>query len=175
MLRRPPRLAGLALLALSLAGCFGGGQAGNARQRPYTAVARFVPGDEVSVIQITVSDREPLRGADLIGPDGAVIAAESIEARRGIESGQPSFRQPLDSYLSNGIGLMSPLGLYGTVAPVRSQNVNSGQIESTAVIRLTDPVSYLKDWRFWQVRLRIGDPPTVSLLSLPAPRPPPSL
>jgi hypothetical protein len=175
MLRRRPRLAGLALLALSLGGCFGGGQGGNAGQRPYTALARFVPGGEVSVIQITVSDRAPLRGADLIGPDGAVIAAESIEARRGVESGQTLFGQPLGTDISNGVGLTTPLGAYGTFAPAGSQSVNSGQIESSAVIRLTDPVSYLKDWRFWQVRLRIGDPPSVSILSLPAPQPPPSL
>jgi hypothetical protein len=175
MLRCPPRLAGLALLALSLAGCFGGTQGGNAGQRPYTAVARFVPGDDVSVIQITVRDRKPLRGADLIGPDGAVIAAESIEARPGVESGQTLFGGPLGTDISNDVGLTTPLGAYGTFAPAGSQSVNSGQIVSTAVIRLTDPVSYLKDWRFWQVRLRMGDPPTVSFVSLPAPQPPPSL
>jgi hypothetical protein len=174
MLRRPPRLAGLALLALTLAGCFGGGQGGSAGQRPYTAVARFVPGDEVSVIQITVIDRQSLRGADLIGPDGAVIAAESIDARRGTESEQPSFRQPLGSDITNDFGPASPLGVYGTFAPAGSQSANSGQIQSTAVIRLSDPVSYLKDWRLWQVRLRIGDPPNVNVLSLPAPQPPAS-
>src|SRR5258708_39893014 len=122
MLRCPPRLIGLALLALSLTGCFGGGQGGNAGQRPYTAVARFVPGDDVSVIQITVSDRKPLRGADLIGPDGAVIAAESIEAVPGAESGQPLFRQPLGADISSGVGLTSPLGVYGTFAPAGSQS-----------------------------------------------------
>src|SRR5258708_8554504 len=117
MLRCPPRLIGLALLALSLTGCFGGGQGGNAGQRPYTAVARFVPGDEGSVIHITVSDRKPLRGADLIGPDGAVIAAESIEARRGVEPGQPSFREPLATHILTNARPMSPLALYATFAP----------------------------------------------------------
>jgi hypothetical protein len=170
---RPPRLAGLALLALSLVGCFGGGDSRSAGQRPFTAVARFVPGDDVSVVEVTVSDRQPLRGADLIGPDGAVIAAESIDARRGVVSELPSFRQPLGADISNSVGLTSPLGVYGTFAPAGSESASSGQIESTAVIRLTDPVSYLKDWRFWQVRLRIGDPPTVSYFSLPAPQPPP--
>jgi hypothetical protein len=37
---------------------------------------------------------------------------------------------------------------------------------------LSDPEAYLKDWRYWQVRLRIGDPPNVNVLSLPAPQPP---
>ncbi len=98
----PRRLIGVALLALSLAGCFGGGDNGSAGYRPYTAVARFLPGDEVNVIQVFVT----------------------------------------------------------------------GQIESTASIRLSDPEAYLKDWRYWQVRLRIGDPPNVNVLSLPAPQPP---
>lgn len=175
MHRRPPRLAGLAFLVLSLAGCFGGGNTGSAGQLPYTAVARFVPGDEVSVIQVTVSDRQPLRGADLIGPDGAVIAAESIEARQGVESGQPSFRPPIGSDIGNGVGLAPPLGFYGSFAPAGSQTASSGQIRSTALIRLSDPVSYLKDWRLWQVRLRIGDAPKVNFLSLPAPQPPATL
>jgi hypothetical protein len=131
-----------------------------------------VPGDEVSVIQVTVSDRQPLRGADLIGPDGAVIAAESVEARQGVESQQPSFNQPLGTDISNGVGLAPPLGLYGSFAPAGSQTVSSGQIQSTALIRLSDPLSYSKDWRLWQVRLRIGDPPNVTFLSLPAPEPP---
>jgi hypothetical protein len=167
---RPPRLAGLALLALSLVGCFGGGDSRSAGQRPFTAVARFVPGDDVSVVEVTVNDRQPLRGADLIGPDGAVIAAESIDARRGFESELPSFRQPLGSDIGSDVGLAPPLGFYGV--PAGSQTASSGQIQSTALIRLSDPVSYLKDWRLWQVRLRIGDPPKVNVLSLPAPQPP---
>ena len=160
---------------LSLAGCFGGGQSGNAGQRPYTAVARFVPGDEVSVIQVTVSDRQPLRAAELVGPGGAVITADSIEARQGVEAEQPTFRPPIGSDVNSGVGAASPLGFYGIFAPAGSQRASSGQIQSTALIRLSDPVSYLKDWRFWQVRLRIGDPPTVNFLSLPAPQPPASL
>jgi hypothetical protein len=172
MHRHPPRLAGLALLALSLAGCFGGGNTGSAGQRPYMAVARFVPGDEVSVIQVTVSDRQPLRGADLIGPDGAVIAAESIDARQGVDSYQPSFNRPIGTDIGNGGGFAPPLSFYGAFTSAGSRTATFGQIQSTALIRLSDSLSYLKDWRFWQVRLRIGDPPNVTFLSLPAPEPP---
>jgi len=164
----PRRLIGVALLALSLAGCFGGGDSGGAGYRPYTAVARFVPGDEVNVIQVFVSDRQPLRGADLIGPGGAVIAADSIEARQGGGSLQPSFRPSI----GGAIGVAPAPGAYGPLAPGGSQTVSTGQIEATASIRLSDPEAYLKDWRYWQVRLRIGDPPNVNVLSLPAPQPP---
>jgi hypothetical protein len=167
----PRRFTGLALLALSLAGCFGAGDSGSAGYRPYTAVARFLPGDEVTVIQVLVSDRQALRGADLIGPGGTVIAADSIEVRQGADTLQPSFRPSIGS----AIGVAPPPGLYGSLAPGGSQTVTSGQIQSTALIRLSDPVSYLKDWRFWQVRLRIGDPPNVNVLSLPAPQPPATL
>jgi len=161
----------LTLLLLSLAGCFGAGDGGSAGYRPYTAVARFLPGDEVTVIQVLVTDRQALRGADLIGPGGIVIAADSIETRQGTDTLQPSFRPSIGSAIGPG----PPPGLYGSLAPGGSQTVNSGQIQSTASIRLSDPVSYLKDWRFWQIRLRIGDPPNVNVLSLPAPQPPATL
>ena len=54
----PRRLIGVALLALSLAGCFAAADSGSAGYRPYTAVARFVPGvvgDEQSVVEDSFS------------------------------------------------------------------------------------------------------------------------
>ncbi|SRR6266851_9835182 len=169
MRRRRLRLVALSLLASALGACGGGRDGATVGQRPYTAVARFLPGDEVTVIQVTVSDRQALRGAALVGPEGAVIEAESIDAGQVTDYQQPFFRPPIAS------GLALPLGGFGTFAPPGSQTMSSGLIRSTALIRLTDPDSYAKDWRLWQIRLRIGDAPKPNLVMLPAPQPPTGL
>jgi hypothetical protein len=170
MHRRLPYLVGLSLLASALAACVDRDDAATG-QRPFTAVARFLPGEEVTVIQVTVSDRQPLRAADLLGPGGAVVAAESVDARQ-IAGYQPPFsRQSIAGELGAGGAL--PLGGFGNFAG--SERLSSGQIRSTALIRLPDPQSYIKDWRSWEIRLRLGDPPRATVLTLPAPQPPASL
>lgn len=178
MVRRAGLLGLLALAACSTAG--GGGGAG---QAPDTAVARFVPGGEVTVIEVTVSDRRPLRGADLLGPENVVIPAYSIDAQlatqavgaaapgvmglgvgAGFGGGHGEF--------GSGVGLAFTLGGYGAPG---TQLVSTGQIQSTALIRLPRPENYRQTWRDWKVRLRIGDPPNVTFLTLAAPQPPPGV
>jgi hypothetical protein len=170
---RLTRFAVWAVLVPVLTGCTGSPESVDAGRRPFMAVARFLPGDEVTVIQVTVNDRQPLRAAALVGPGGAVIAADSIDVNQATEYQPPFSRQPIIGGMSGGAAL--PLGGFGNFAPAGSQTVSVGQLHSTAPIRLLDPGSYARDWRLWQVRLRIGDPPHVTILNLPAPRPPPSL
>ncbi len=168
MRRRLLRFAALSLLVPALAACGGGRDDVTGGQRPYTAVARFLPGDEVTVIQVTVSDRQSLRGG------GIVIAAESIDASQRADYLSPIFRPSVGG--ETGVaGIALPLGGFGNSAPAGSQTASSGQILSTALIRLTDPEAYAKDWRLWQIRLRIGDPPNVAVVSLAAPPPPAGL
>ncbi len=174
MRRRRLRLVALSLLASALGACGGGRDGATVGQRPYTAVARFLPGDEVTVIQVTVSDRQALRGAALVGPEGAVIEAESINVSQVADSQQPFFRPPVAGETAAG-GVALPFGGFATFAPPGSQTMSSGVIRSTALIRLTDPDSYAKDWRLWQIRLRIGEAPKPNLVMLPAPQPPTGL
>jgi len=171
-----PRLTGFAawvLPAIVLTGCSGSSQSLDVGLRPSMAVARFVPGDEVTVIRVTVNDRQALRAAELLGPSGTVIAAESVDVNQPTEYQPPFSRQPIDG----GIGGVAALPLAGlsNFAAAGSQTVSAGEIHSTALIRLVDPASYTRDWRLWRIRLRIGDPPHVNIVNLPSPQPPPSL
>jgi hypothetical protein len=173
MMARAMRLAAWVLLAPALAGCIGSPESVDVGRQPFMAVARFVPGGEVTVIQVTVNDRQALRAADLTGPGGVVIAADSVDVNQAADYQPPFSRQPIAGGMGDGAAL--PLGGIGNFAAAGSQTVSSGQIHSTALIRLVDPASYAREWRLWQVRLRIGDPPHATIVTLPAPQPPPSL
>src|SRR5215469_13963144 len=81
----------VALLAVALAACSAGYEGQRRGQGVDSAVARFVTGGEVTVIQVTVSDRLALRSANLIAADGAVVPAYSIEANRAVAYGQAGF------------------------------------------------------------------------------------
>jgi hypothetical protein len=85
-----PRRAVAALLfvALGLAACTDDRAA--AALEPDTVIARFAPGGEVSVIVVAVSDRRPLRSAELIGPGGTIVPAASVDTGTIALSGDPS-------------------------------------------------------------------------------------
>ena len=172
----------LLLLLFGLAGCAGGDEASRG-QGPNTAVARFVPGGQVTVIQVTVSDRRAMRGAELVYPDGQVVPAYSVDAHRAVtyEQGFPPPASGVavagggfgggSSSFGTGIGITFPIGSWYSPG---SQLVYSGQIESTGLIRI-EPADYRRNWRDAKVRIRLGTPPDVSFLTLPAPSPLPGL
>jgi hypothetical protein len=170
---RPAWVVAGVLLAAALGGCTDAPESADVVRQPFMAVARFAPRGEVTVIEVTVNDRQALRAADLAGPGGVVIAADSVDVSQAAEYQPPFGRQSI----AGGMGAVTalPLGAGGNLAAAGSQTVTSGQLHSTALIRLDDPASYARDWRLWQVRLRIGDPPHVNVVTLPAPQPPPSL
>jgi hypothetical protein len=177
-MRKP--LAAL-LLALSVAAC-ADGDGPAVGQPPNSAVARFVPGGEVTVVQVTVSDRRPVRNAELVGPDGTVIQAYSIDLNRAGVAQQPAYLSGIGqpsfgtaggggySSFGSAVGVAVPMG--GYPAP-GSYVAVSGQLQSTALIRLTDPQDYRKTWQDWKVRIQLGDPPDVSFVTVQAPQPPP--
>jgi hypothetical protein len=171
----------LALLLLGLAGCAGG----EARrgQGPNTAVARFVPGGQVTVIQVTVSDPRAMRAAELVYPDGEVVTAYSVDSHRAVAYRQgvpPPFAGAAvagggfgggNGGFGTGIGVTFPIGSWYSPG---SQLVYSGQIQSTALIRI-EPADYRQNWHSATIRIRLGNPPDVGFVTLPAPSPLPSL
>ena len=68
-------------LLLALAACSSNGGGGTT---PTTAnvAARFPLGAEANVIQVTVTDRQAARAADLVLPDGTVQPAYSLDTER---------------------------------------------------------------------------------------------
>jgi hypothetical protein len=174
-------LMAAALAAPALVGCSGGEyNPAVMGQGPDSAIARFVRGGEVSVVQVTVSDRRAVRGVELAGPGGQVVPAYSIDTNFDVTYQEPFFRPSIGmggggtfgggySTYGSGVAVTVPLG-QATPAP-GSQTVRTGQIQSTALIRLPDPQDYGKTWPEWKVRIQLGDPPDVSFVTLAAPQP----
>jgi hypothetical protein len=172
-------LAPLALAA-ALVGCADPDLPVSLGQATNTAVARFVPGGEVTVVQVTVSDHRPVRNAELVGADGTVIQAYSIDLARAGAAQLSSYQSsPIGlagsssfggGYGSSAVGLTVGLGGYSTVPG--SYVGGSDQVQSTALIRLADPLDYAKTWQDWTVRIQLGDPPSVTFITLQAPQPP---
>jgi hypothetical protein len=170
-------VAAMLFAALGLAACTSDEQP-EAAVAPDTVVARFAPGGEVSVIVVSVSDRRPLRSAELIGPGGTIVPAASIDTGNIALNGDQSLQPPAPPGGAGGFGFGTgaptvPVPLTG--AAPEMTGLSNGQIQSTALLRLPDPLGYRLEWQQWQVRVRIGDPPDVNTVTLPAPQPPANL
>jgi hypothetical protein len=166
---KPMRRSALLPVLAALSGCVGGGPA----PLPTGSVsAYFAAGGIADTIDINALDRLPLRGAQLVAPDGRTTEAEAIVARPAPSSGV-SVALP-----SGGV---SGVGAIGAEAPapaavgagVQSHSVLLATL-SNATLTLTDPVAYRRDWRHYRIRLRFGDPPDVETRDIDAPAPPPN-
>lgn len=148
------RAAGCGVLAfaLLLAGCGGGDTAGAPPVE--SVVARF--GALSDVIEVTATDRLPLRSAVLVAPGGERVPAYSLDVTAS----------PLEAPSLGEAALMATPG-----APRRVTRV--GIMASTALIRLPDANRYAKTWQGSRIELRFGDPGSGErTVTLEAPKPP---
>ena len=177
-MRRVPLLLAAAAAALLAAGC---ADYGASPGDPNSAVARFAPGGDVNVIQVTVTDRLPARVVELIGPNGTVQPAQTINtdrvsAPRGSYGyGGPSVGLGVGGFGGGGggFGVGSGIGLSFPLGSSSSETAAVGQVISNAFIPLADPLYYRQTWQSWRVRVQLGDPPgETRVIELNAPAPP---
>jgi hypothetical protein len=161
------------LLVVLLAACGGTGPAAV----PINQItASFPPGGIANQIEITAIDRLPLRGAELVAPDGHTTPALSITANPAPTT---TFSQEFASGVGNGPGYgVSSIGSNALnpniVGAAPTTQTKLFAIESTASIQLPDPVAYRRDWQHYRIRLTLGTPPDVETLEIAAPAPPPA-
>jgi hypothetical protein len=150
------RLALLLLVVLLLVGGCGGrrGAGVPANIPPQSLTASFKPGGLADVIVVHAVDWRPLRSAVLVAPDGVRIPPYSLDVT-------PS---PIDRG-----------SLMQQIAPGAQRPVaQTGIMDSTALIRLPDPLAYAKEWRRWRIAVVLGDPGAGRIeLTLDAPPSPP--
>jgi hypothetical protein len=167
---RPATLLSSLLL---LAACAGSGPA----PLPVNQIrADFPPGGVANQIEVTATDRLPLRAADLVAPDGHTTPASSITAN-------PAPTTTLSSEFANGVGSGPRYGVTSIGSNALTPNVVGTApvtqtkllaIISTASIALPDPVAYRRDWQHYRIRLVLGTPPQVETREIAAPPPPPA-
>lgn len=167
---------GLSLLlsGLLLAACAGDRGDEPAFRTPVTA--GFAAG-ETDIVEVRVTDEQPVEVAELVGPDGRVYVAHQILRDRlveerggvvpnvGIGVGVAGGSR---SRIGTSIGLGFPLGGFGGGA-------DEAEVLSRARIRVDDMVAYRADWQDWKVRIQFGTPEAgLRFMEVPAPAPPPA-
>ncbi len=158
-----------------LGGCDGGGASGP--PSPIEQVrAGFPKGGLVDTIAIDALDRLPLRGAELVAPDGTTTPAGYIDVNASptVVTGQWIAGNPGPDTLA-GAGSAAVLRMPNAqaAAAIEGQQQLLATI-STAEIALPDPIAYRRDWRKYQIRLTFGTPPgDIETREIAAPEPPP--
>ena len=138
--------------------------------------AGFPVGGVADTIVVTAVDRLPLRGAELVAPDGAATPASYIDvaASPRLATGQRMVGNSWERTIASGAAAPAPaLGFGEGGAAVESREQLLANF-STADIPLPDPVVYRRDWARYRLRLTFGTPPgRVERRELAAPAPPP--
>ena len=129
---------------------------------PNTARTKYDTGS--NTVQITVSDTQPVTTGALVGPDGTVYQATSInvvETPHTVYQAPPSVGLGIGGWSGNvgsamGIGL--PLG-----GPTPSQITD----QFVSMVLLPVPADYQANWPAYKVQVQVGN----RALTQPAPKP----
>jgi hypothetical protein len=156
---------------LALAGCA-------AREPPPSAPPPLTTGFAAGlgdVVEVTMTDPQPVEQASLIAADGKAFPAYQISRDHLAAAGQPGMAAGLgfgifggtySNGVSSGFGLGFPF--FGSPPPPAELVV-----QSHALIRVADMPAYRSGWQNWKLHLRLGTPQTSERdVEFPAPRPP---
>ncbi len=130
---------------------------------------------ESNVIEVVMTDAQPVEQASLIAPNGSATIAYQISRDRLAANSQPGIAAGLGLGLFGGTysnGVSSGFGIgfpfFGSPPPPAEPVV-----QSHALIRIADMANYRSGWQNWKLHLRLGSPETSERdVEFPAPRPP---
>lgn len=154
-------------VAMPLAACssgnYGGGGSGyggtgGAVDSQYSANAHFLATDP-TVIELTIRDPLPAARVFLIDPNGQETAAYDIQRDRRVYQSDSGPRPSVgigvgggsSGHVSSGIGIGFPIFSSG------GANQTSSVIDSTAKVRISNPVLYRTTWQDWKLRVELDD------------------
>lgn len=156
-------LAAAMPLSACSSGNYGGGGGGyggtgGTVDTPYGANAHFLASDP-TVIELTVRDPLPAARVFLIDPSGQQTAAFDIQRDRRIYQSDGGPRPSVgigvgggsSGRVSTGIGIGFPIFSSG------GANQTSSVIDSTAKVRIGNPVLYRTTWQSWKLRVELDD------------------
>jgi len=138
----------------------------------YTTDAHFLK-DDPTVIELKVRDPLPVTRMVLIDPTGAETEAYDIQRdRQTYRSGggpRPSVGVGVaggsSGHIGTGIGIGFPIFSSG-------QSASAGTVvDSTAKVRINNPVLYRTSWQNWKLRAELDDGRTKRTIEMVPPKP----
>jgi len=165
-------------LVLVLAGCsgnsggggYGGAGSGNA---PYGANAHFLATDP-TVIEVTVRDPSPVARVTLIDPTGVETAAYDIQRDKQTYHSDNYGASPSvgvgvfggsSGHVGTGIGIGIPIFSSGP------SSYSAAVVDSTAKVKISNPVLYRESWQSWKLRVEFGDGGNARTIDVVPPKP----
>ena len=141
---------------------------------PPPLTVNFAAG-QPDVVEVTMTDPQPVEQASLIAPDGTAFPAYQINRDHLPGASQPGIAAGLgfgvfggtySNGVSQGFGIGFPF--FGSAPPAAEPVV-----QSHALIHVADMSAYRSQWQSWKLHLRMGTPETSERdVEFPAPRPP---
>ena len=159
------------LAMLMLAACSNSGGSGYGGTSPYTTDAHFLSTDP-TVIEVTVRDPLPVKGAVLVDPTGVETAAYDIQRDRQTYSSNGGPRPSVgvgvaggsSGHFGTGIGIGIPIYSGGS-------DYRSDITESTAKVKISNPVLYRTTWQSWKLRVDLEDGANKRTIEIAPPKP----
>jgi hypothetical protein len=160
------------LAMLLLAACSGSsGGYGGSGGTPYSTDAHFLSGDP-TVIEVRIRDPLPVARAVLVDPTGVETPAYDIQRDRQV------YRSDGGPRPSVGVGVAGgSSGRIGTGIGIGFPIFSSGQsstaavVESTAKVRISNPVLYRNSWQNWKLRVELEDGANRRNIEMAPPKP----
>jgi hypothetical protein len=150
----------------------GTGSGSSASNVPYGTNAHFL-ADDPTVIELTVRDPLPAARVFLIDPTGAETAAFDIQRDRQIYRSDAGPRPSVgvgvfggsSGHVGTGVGIGFPIFSSG------QSNYTSVVVDSTAKIKINNPVLYRTSWQTWKLRVELEDGPNKRTIEMVPPKP----
>jgi hypothetical protein len=158
------------LVMLALAACSNNGGSGSGGTQ-YSSDAHFLASDP-TVIEVKVRDPLPVTRAVLVDPTGAETVAYDIQRDRQTYYSDGGARPSVgvgvgggsSGNFGTGIGIGFPLYSGGS-------RYSSDVTESTAKIKIGNPLLYRSTWQDWKLRAELGDGADKRTVEITPPKP----
>jgi hypothetical protein len=149
-----------------------GGVGSNNSNAQYGANAHFLSSDP-TVIELTVRDPLPAARVTLIDPTGAETAAYDIQRDKQIYRSDNGPRPSVgvgvfggsSGHIGTGVGIGFPIFSSG------QSNYTAAVVDSTAKVKISNPVLYRESWQRWKLRVEFEDGSNARTIEMVPPKP----
>jgi hypothetical protein len=159
------------LAMLVLAACSSNGGSGHGGTSPYSTDAHFLSSDP-TVIEVKIRDPLPAARAVLVDPTGVETAAYDIQRDRQVYRSNGGARPTVGVGVGGGSSGNFGTGI-GIGFPIYSggSDYRADVTESTAKVKISNPVLYRNSWQSWKLRVDLEDGANKRTIEIAPPKP----